>query len=666
MPQFIDIQFKSIIASESINQKLIEIIGQNSIFHGYRVIPGAARSITINHGTDSNSVLYIEGARILETDPIANIAIAANGTGSARTDTLYARYVHGDGAVCEYLIAQGATMPPSALFSCKLAEIDVPPGAVTISAGNIRMERQVSSLREVDAAVASHLAATNNPHAVTIGQIGAAAATHAHGAITTAGAIGSTANLPVITAASGVLAAGAFGSAANTFCQGNDARLSDARTPVAHNQDASTITTGTLAVARGGTGIASYTANNYIRALNSTTLEQRTPAQVLADIGAPTAAHAHGAITTAGAIGSTANLPVITAASGVLAAGAFGSTINTFCQGNDARLSDARTPTAHGHGETSAPNPNTFMSRDASGRTQVAAPAVGADIARLDTVTAHTSLTNNPHGVTAAQVGAISAETLTNEVLRLSRRGTLPGGGAIAPNFDTLAGAPAPVRSGLFPQAVAPAAVSVGGSLVYTGGDFIYALQGGTTAFWRYSIAGNSWTTMTVAPAAVGWGGSLVYTGGDFIYALQGNTTAFWLYSISANIWGVGLLFVAGGSLVYTGGDFIYALQGNDTTAFWRYSIAGNSWTTMTVAPAAVSAGGSLVYTGGDFIYALRGNGTTAFWRYSIAGNSWMVVTSTPLPASGAITNATDLFAYILRGDGTTTFWRAAILPQPV
>jgi hypothetical protein len=44
--------------------------------------------------------------------------------------------------------------------------------------------------------------------------------------------------------------------------------------------------TGTLSVARGGTGISSYTTGNYIRASGATTLEQRTPAQVLADLGA--------------------------------------------------------------------------------------------------------------------------------------------------------------------------------------------------------------------------------------------------------------------------------------------------------------------------------------------------------------------------------------------
>jgi hypothetical protein len=67
--------------------------------------------------------------------------------------------------------------------------------------------------------------------------LGASASTHGHGNITSAGAIGSTANLPLITTTSGVITVGSFGTAANTFCQGNDARLSDARTPTAHTHD---------------------------------------------------------------------------------------------------------------------------------------------------------------------------------------------------------------------------------------------------------------------------------------------------------------------------------------------------------------------------------------------------------------------------------------------
>jgi hypothetical protein len=52
-----------------------------------------------------------------------------------------------------------------------------------------------------------------------------------------------------------------------------------------------TVTTGTwsattIAANRGGTGISSYTTGNYINAASASTLQQRTPAQVLSDIGA--------------------------------------------------------------------------------------------------------------------------------------------------------------------------------------------------------------------------------------------------------------------------------------------------------------------------------------------------------------------------------------------
>jgi hypothetical protein len=81
-----------------------------------------------------------------------------------------------------------------------------------------------------------------------------------------------------------------FGTGSSNACVGNDSRLSDARTPTSHT---------------------------------------------------------HGSITNAGAIGSTANLPIITTTSGVLTTGSFGSSANTFCEGNDSRLSNARTPTLH-------------------------------------------------------------------------------------------------------------------------------------------------------------------------------------------------------------------------------------------------------------------------------------------------------------------------------
>ena len=118
---------------------------------------------------------------------------------------------------------------------------------------------------------------------------------HTHGNITNAGAVGSTENLPLITTTSGVVTTGTFGTTANTFCQGNDSRLSDARTPTSHT---------------------------------------------------------HGNITNAGAVGTTANLPLITTTSGVVNTGSFGTTANTFCQGNDVRLGSQTIFTLGGEAKT--------------------------------------------------------------------------------------------------------------------------------------------------------------------------------------------------------------------------------------------------------------------------------------------------------------------------
>lgn len=163
---------------------------------------------------------------------------------------------------------------------------------------------------------ASHAAShgTGGADPITPSAIGAAAADHAHGGISADGKVGSTAGLPLVTGAAGVVTVGSFGTSSGTFCEGNDARITGSRTPTAHAASHAT----------GGTDAIAYS-----------------------DIGAAADSHAHGNITSAGAIGTTSGLPVVTTTSGVLTTGAFGTAGGTICQGNDSRLSDARTPTSH-------------------------------------------------------------------------------------------------------------------------------------------------------------------------------------------------------------------------------------------------------------------------------------------------------------------------------
>jgi hypothetical protein len=79
-----------------------------------------------------------------------------------------------------------------------------------------------------------------------------------------------------------------YGTTSSTACAGNDSRLSDSRTPTAHTQAWSTITsTPTTLAGYGITDAASST-------------------------------HTHGNLTNAGAIGSTSGQIVVTTTSGVL------------------------------------------------------------------------------------------------------------------------------------------------------------------------------------------------------------------------------------------------------------------------------------------------------------------------------------------------------------
>lgn len=97
-----------------------------------------------------------------------------------------------------------------------------------------------------------------------------------------------------------------YGTAAGTACQGNDARLSNARTPTAHK--ATHKTGGTDALTPADIGAVPTTV------------------QVIAGTG----------LSGGGSLAANRTLAV-----------SFGTTAGTVCQGNDSRLNNARTPVAH-------------------------------------------------------------------------------------------------------------------------------------------------------------------------------------------------------------------------------------------------------------------------------------------------------------------------------
>jgi hypothetical protein len=132
-----------------------------------------------------------------------------------------------------------------------------------------------------------------------------------------------------------------FGSSGNTVCEGNDARLSDARTPTAHTHVAGDIgsVTGPALIGR--------------QAATSGTAEAITLGSGLTIDGSKqltiTAAYAQQSVTMTAGTGLTGGGDL--SANRTFAV-SYGSTASTACEGNDARLSDARTPTAHTHDAT--------------------------------------------------------------------------------------------------------------------------------------------------------------------------------------------------------------------------------------------------------------------------------------------------------------------------
>lgn len=137
-----------------------------------------------------------------------------------------------------------------------------------------------------------------------------------------------------------------YGTSATTACEGNDSRLSDARTPTSHASthepgggDAMTVdaaaATGSLRTL--GTGAQQACAGNDSRLSDS-----RTPTS-------HASSHQNGGSDEVATATPAANAIPKAGAGGDLDGGwiTYGSSASTACEGNDSRLSDSRTPTSH-------------------------------------------------------------------------------------------------------------------------------------------------------------------------------------------------------------------------------------------------------------------------------------------------------------------------------
>ncbi|NTV31337.1 hypothetical protein HGA91_05180 [candidate division WWE3 bacterium] len=226
--------------------------------------------------------------------------------------------------------------------------------------------------------------------------------------------------------------------------------------------------------------------------------------------------------------------------------------------------------------------------------------------------------------------------------------------------------------------AVAPAAVGNGGAVVEGPTDYIYGLRGGgTTTFWRYSITGNTWTPVASAPNTIANNASMVYDGSRFIYVTRGSgDDAFWRYDTQSDTWdsmadalfGAPIsspsnLIGAGSALVIdTAEGLIYSLQGNATSSMSVYSILSNSWTVLPDVPYIVNSGTAMAYDPTTKKLYVTVNDANEFYEYDINDQVWSRKQDTPGPFGvGAALRQVGNYIYAVRGGSSTSFYRYTI-----
>jgi hypothetical protein len=145
--------------------------------------------------------------------------------------------------------------------------------------------------------------------------------------------------------------------------------------------------------------------------------------------------------------------------------------------------------------------------------------------------------------------------------------------------------------------------------------DFIYALGNNAVTMYRYSISGNSWSTLSPSVAR----------GGAPTTGMSGN----WIHSVSASDWT--------NENAILNGRYIYSFRGAGGALLDRYDIAANSWAALTYSPAVetFTTGTKWAYCK-DAIYAQK-DATGRWFRYDIAQASMDGWTTMLYPNGSAV-----------------------------
>lgn len=145
--------------------------------------------------------------------------------------------------------------------------------------------------------------------------------------------------------------------------------------------------------------------------------------------------------------------------------------------------------------------------------------------------------------------------------------------------------------------------------------DFIYFMGNGAVTLYRYSISGNTWSTIT--PTVARTGAPSTGMGGQ------------WIHSVSASDWT--------NENAIQNGRYIYSFRGGAGALLDRYDIASNSWSAITYAPAGESftTGTKYAYVG-DRLY-IHKDATGRWFAFDFKENAMQPFSTNLYPGSTAV-----------------------------
>lgn len=164
--------------------------------------------------------------------------------------------------------------------------------------------------------------------------------------------------------------------------------------------------------------------------------------------------------------------------------------------------------------------------------------------------------------------------------------------------------------------------------------DYLYLLGNNAITMYRYSISGNSWTTLSPGVAR---GGAFATGGG-----------ANWISNVSDSNWT--------NENVIQNGRYIYSFRGGASAVLDRYDITTNSWSALTYVPQVDTFTTGSCYDYDDDYIMIQKENTGRIFRFIIAENR-LIPWSTLVYPNGTATVGDKMWTKTLTDGATSIKW---------